>query len=693
MPRRNEAQATTPSIGQTRFLPLQGLGNLVSLVLLLLAFVLRVYRLGAQSLWYDEAVSAQVAAKGLAELTRWTANDIQPPLYYYVLSGWTRLVGNSEWSLRFPSVVFGLLGVALLWALASRIFGRGTAGTTAAGLAALLAAISPLYLYYGQEARMYTQLVFFAALAGYALWRAMEGNGLLWWAAFVLSSLAALYTHYFALFLLLAYGLCAVVVLIKGSPRQTSEVAPLPPGEATSEVSRVSSARRGWSGRRWPAFVAAFAVIAVGYVPWAPAMLTRYRVDASYWQGALKLGEALRHIAISFTTGAPETMLEGDAVRWLPWLALGLVAALAGFALAGPAVTSWRGRAACLLLVLLIPIALILVLSARNPKFNPRYLMLVSPAYLLLLAGGAAAWFRQSRNGRPWLAIMPALILAPVLIASVAGARNWFTDPAFTKAQWREVAAYVRSQIGPNERVVLVSGHAAPAWDYYAADLPPLRLPDIDILDVNAVLGFDSGRQLAEGLSGKDGAWLVEWQNDVVDPVGFAPYFLDRAGQELTLGPSFWQVGLRHWRLPPDATYPAEPQPQHSQAANFDHKLELLGWDDPAEGQLTVYWRTLNTLLSDYQVSLILEDEAGNQLDRWDGRPAGYDYPTTRWPVGSAEFGQYPLRLPASAQGTFYVSLGVYAPDTPDGLDIRDVADNPAGKRVRLGPITVQRAP
>ncbi len=92
---------------------------------------------------------------------------------------------------------------------------------------------------------------------------------------------------------------------------------------------------------------------------------------------------------------------------------------------------------------------------------------------------------------------------------SVAGAHNWFADPAFTKAQWREAAAYVRSHIGPDERVVLVSGHAAPAWNYYAADLPPLRLPDIDILDVNAVLGFDTGAALARGCRARTarGSW------------------------------------------------------------------------------------------------------------------------------------------------------------------------------------------
>ena len=50
---------------------------------------------------------------------------------------------------------------------------------------------------------------------------------------------------------------------------------------------------------------------------------------------------------------------------------------------------------------------------------------------------------------------------------------------------------------------MLLSGHAWPAWDYYAPDIPRVRLPDIDILDVNAALGFDAGAALNTALGGQ----------------------------------------------------------------------------------------------------------------------------------------------------------------------------------------------
>ena len=210
--------------------------HLALLAMLLLAFALRVYRLDSQSLWYDEAVTAQVASQGIGELTRWTADDIQPPLYYYVAAGWLRLAGRGEWALRFPSAFFGTLTVPLMWAVALRLFGRGRRGRVAALAAALLTALSPLYVYYAQEARMYTLLTFLGLLAGYALLRATADAGrqtkdegrrtkdrqdvssfvlrlssVKWWFLFVIASAALLYTHYFGVFLLLAYGVCFAI--------------------------------------------------------------------------------------------------------------------------------------------------------------------------------------------------------------------------------------------------------------------------------------------------------------------------------------------------------------------------------------------------------------------------------------------------------------------------------------------------
>ena len=395
------------------------------LALLLLAFALRVYALDAQSLWYDEAVTAQVAQQGLGELAQWTADDIQPPLYYALVAGWTRLAGTGEWALRFPSVAFGLVMVALAYVLGRRLFGRA-----AGWVAALLGALHPLWVYYAQEARMYTLLTALGMLAGYALLRVLASSQepgaarqrLTWWAAFVGASIALLYTHYFAAFLLLAFALFFVLALAIQAGRKSTG--------ATMRRLLVEGAVAGL-------------LVVVAYLPWLPNALRRFQVDASYWQGTLKLDEAIRHIAISFTTG--ETVLEQQAIP-LAW-GMALLAGVCLVALAWTAVrgqsgqqtadqtrigsqrsavsgrrSAVRGRrssaipqsrnsATCNLplatlfvtLYLLVPIIAILLLSYRTPKFNPRYLMLASPALVLLLAGGLTLPFtgRSRRSFTP----------------------------------------------------------------------------------------------------------------------------------------------------------------------------------------------------------------------------------------------------------------------------------------------------
>ncbi|HIQ06562.1 MAG TPA: hypothetical protein EYH31_12930 [Anaerolineae bacterium] len=662
---------------------------LLSLILLLwLAFALRVYRLDGQSLWYDEGVTADVASMGLARLTQWTADDIQPPLYYYLEAGWTRLAGRGEWALRFPSAWFGVLTLPLLYVMGCRLLGR-----RAGALAVLLGATNPLYVYYSQEARMYSLLTWLGLLAGYlllcALRAASQRQADWFWLAFALAATALLYTHYFAFFLLFAYTLYLFPAYLQ------------------------QSLTSGFCSRLWRPFLAGI-VIFLAYLPWLPAMFTRYQVDASFWGGRLKLGEALRHVIINFTLGAPEMVLEPVAVRLAGGYGVVLLVALAALV--------WHLRKVqflsllFLLLYLLIPLFTILVLASRTPKFHPRYLMLASPAYLLLLASGLMALFGRTGVSRLqtdratesdsvnassalayWLRqVVGVLFLTYMLVASAYAIRNWFTDPRFTKADFRGAAAYVRKHIAPDETIILTSGHMAPVWDYYVPQLERYRIPDIDILDVNAVLGYHTATDLNRALAGRRGVWVVLWQDEVVDPNGYLLDFLRRAGIEQPVKRSFWHVRLHHFRLPPDIHFRSDPPIAHPTSINFGGRLALVGYSGPSEQgtgreEITLFWQALQPLGQDYRIRLELQDQAGNVWGRLpDRRPAAYLYPTTRWQVGQVVFGRYPLPVDAGTPpGNYALAILVYGEDDPAGLDVLDESGAPQGKVALLTPLVV----
>ncbi len=124
-------------------------------LMFLLAFVLRLYRLGADSLWYDETVSALLASKPLAAMWAHTAGDIHPPLYYALLHFWTLASGQSEFAYAFFSVCFSMATIPLIAYLGLRLYGSRTGV-----LAAFLFAVSPFSIWYAQEVRMYTLGVF-----------------------------------------------------------------------------------------------------------------------------------------------------------------------------------------------------------------------------------------------------------------------------------------------------------------------------------------------------------------------------------------------------------------------------------------------------------------------------------------------------------------------------------------------------
>ncbi len=161
--------------------------------IVVVALLLRLYHIGAQEFWLDEALSFHTAT-----MPNWLGAPLiennTPPLYYLLLREWMPLAGQSEASIRLLSAVFGTIFVAMvIWA------GREIFDPRVGLWSGLIAAVAPIHIYYSQEARAYALLTL-ALLATYAtLWRALKTNLWRWWALFSLSSLVAFYSHYFAI--------------------------------------------------------------------------------------------------------------------------------------------------------------------------------------------------------------------------------------------------------------------------------------------------------------------------------------------------------------------------------------------------------------------------------------------------------------------------------------------------------------
>lgn len=151
-----------------------------------------------QSLWIDEATSALVSKMSIADMfTKFLPNDVHPPLYYIVLKYWVTVFGNSEISLRIPSVVFGMAAIYVTYLIARKLL-----DTKAALVSALMMSTSGLAIYYSQEARLYALTTLLVSLAVYFY---LKQKWL--WLSIVLATLGL--TDYVSLFIIPAFFIAA----------------------------------------------------------------------------------------------------------------------------------------------------------------------------------------------------------------------------------------------------------------------------------------------------------------------------------------------------------------------------------------------------------------------------------------------------------------------------------------------------
>lgn len=144
------------------------------LCIVLLGLSLRLHDLPQESLWADETFTLRYAQLGTpSEIwTAITTTEGAPIGHYLLLHYWIQLFGNSEFSARLPSVIFGMLSIILIFLLGRKLLNEAT------GLfAASFLATSMLQVLYSQEARLYSMFGFLALLSTYFVVLIAENNG------------------------------------------------------------------------------------------------------------------------------------------------------------------------------------------------------------------------------------------------------------------------------------------------------------------------------------------------------------------------------------------------------------------------------------------------------------------------------------------------------------------------------------
>lgn len=152
------------------------------------------------SIWFDEAFGIYLVKFDFFDIAKYTASDVHPPMYYWLLKIWQAMFGNTELALRSMSLLFGCLSIITAYLLIVKLFNKN-----AARISLIILAVSPMIIRYSQEARMYTLVAFIALLATLVLTYAVESKKKLPWVVYGILVSLGMWVHYFAAIIWIAH--------------------------------------------------------------------------------------------------------------------------------------------------------------------------------------------------------------------------------------------------------------------------------------------------------------------------------------------------------------------------------------------------------------------------------------------------------------------------------------------------------
>jgi uncharacterized membrane protein len=647
--------------------------------LAVIALALRLRDLGGPSLWVDEAMSVVFAAKPLPELFHLlVTQDIHPPLYPVLLHYWIAVAGNSETAVRLPSVLFGVMLVPLIYYSGSRLeLMAGLKNRLAISLvglvAATIAATSAFYVGYSQEARNYMAVTFMGLLSSYLLLVCLADLRRRNWVGYAVATVAALYTHYTA-FLLLAFQLLFVLFTFRS--------------------------RQGFL-KRW---LLSIAIVAVAYLPWLGYSVAQIERISDYWPGTLQLDAALRTSLLLFVAGGdigPNGSIL-PIVLGLALLVVGLLALLLGSS------KKMSPHLLFLLLYLLVPSALLFAVAYYRPKFDPRYLLVVTPAFYLTLAWGIGSLLRAAIRPIPLLlrAILPSIgiaaLIGTVAVSAVYGepSKVMHVGDGNTGVQqygdYRALVAYIESHSQPGDAVVLMMNTYHPYVYYSKLHIPWYPMEPFDDFD-GAIIRLN--RLVAQHYQR---LWFILWQPQWADPAGYVMDVMQHQANELPVDASFGGLGLRLFQLIPGQRFSYYPKVDHKIDARFGGDLlEFWGWNSSAmevqaggSVEFDLFWRPQRKAGGKLKTKLMLVDSEQHQFAIADDIMISPYYPPEQWKVQEILHDVHTLTVPVGTPpGTYEVQLLLYDENTMKVMNIQRSSGQSLGNILTLGSMTVTPTP
>jgi mannosyltransferase len=384
-----------------------------------LSLFLAINNLGLRSFWWDETYSVYFASMEWAQLWDLILHvEANQSLYFILLKLWVSL-GDDEFTVRLFSVIFSTASIPIMY-----LVGRELMGQREGIIAAIFLSVNSFFIYYAQEARGYSLLLFLILCSSYFAIRSIKKPSWKSWAGFTLFSVLATYAHFFAVWIMLAQA-CSLPFL----PRKQV---------------------------KWKEVFFVSLIIVICLLPLLGFIL-RNDMGQISWIPDPTINDIL-YLIVSFASW-PVQMVGYILGFIINCIYIFLCIAPLKYLIQslredGASIKTWGQVFAAGWFFL--PVTFVYLASLFKPMFQTYYLIIALPGFILLVTS------TLTRIDRKWLSILCSLIL----ILTTAG----FTLKSYStlkKEDWREMAKTVETLSIDQDAILFYQKESRVPFDYY----------------------------------------------------------------------------------------------------------------------------------------------------------------------------------------------------------------------------------
>jgi len=409
------------------------------IILTIFGFFLRFYNLGFNSLWLDEASTHTFAVMSIPDIWRATAGgEFNPPLFYWIEHLMLTL-GNNEVILRFVPALLGVLTIPLIYFAGKEFMDRNVGIIAAAAFA-----FSPFLIYYSQDARAYSMMLFFVAFAMVFYFKALKTNDLKNWALFGILSALAFWSHFYSFVIIASLILYALFLQIGNFKKNIQNLKMI----ALSTV--------------------LFVILCL------PLILLAIQLFANRTSSVPTFG--IQGIGI-----ISETFQQLSGFSDIPmflFLILFIIGIIQAFLID-------KNKGIFLVTLTVLTFVISFILSYKMPM-QPRYLIFFITIFFLGVAVSYKMFYSLINNRGVVYGFIALLIVvsAPMLMDYYKG---------YSKDDWRGLSGQIQQMTKPGDLIVLVPSYISQPLNYYY----------VNVSDQTFEFGANTGKQLEAINAGK----------------------------------------------------------------------------------------------------------------------------------------------------------------------------------------------